>query len=137
MLNSGVKVHNGTVSHIQLLNSLPNLAAQEDEQTALKILKSSLYAYNSKCVPKGISGSQCEKFLQSIPLPQNSQLLQNCQKIIDSVRDGHHPFRRLLPRNYKDGFNEACYEFKILIFNYEIHIFIVRCLVIMISYHPD
>ena len=107
MLSSNIKVLNGSISHVQLLDSLPNFVAQQDGQIALQILKSSLHAYNSKCAPRGISGAQCEMFLQQISLPKNSELKGECQRVVSQTRDGHYAFRRLLPRRYKDGFHEV------------------------------
>lgn len=97
-------VQNGTISHVQLLDTLPNDEARRDSEVADKILKSSLYIYNSKCAPRGVRGERCEAILKDRQLPKTSVLREECERIIDNRRNGHYAFRRLLPRHYKDGF---------------------------------
>ncbi|TDG40911.1 hypothetical protein AWZ03_012669 [Drosophila navojoa] len=98
---------NGSISHTQLLDTLPNEQSTLDSEIALKILKGSLFMYNSKCLPRGISGDECWTFLATKPLPEGSALSVECNRLLNSPRTGHHAFRRLLPRHYKNGFHEA------------------------------
>ncbi|XP_013100002.1 chorion peroxidase [Stomoxys calcitrans] len=104
LCNANVTVHNNTISHVQLLDTLPNDEAKEDSEIADKILKSSLYIYNSKCATNGIPGERCEAILSGIDLPRNSELWQECENVRTTRYNGHYAFRRLLPRHYTDGF---------------------------------
>ncbi|EDW13689.2 peroxidasin homolog pxn-2 isoform X1 [Drosophila mojavensis] len=113
LLNSDITVKNGTLSHTQLLDTLPNEQSKLDSEIALKILKGSLFMYNSKCLPRGISGDECRTFLATKPLPEGSALSVECKRLLNSPRTGHHAFRRLLPRHYKDGFHEMFGEDKL------------------------
>uniref|UniRef100_A0A1I8MF21 Animal heme peroxidase n=1 Tax=Musca domestica TaxID=7370 RepID=A0A1I8MF21_MUSDO len=104
LYNANVTVQNGTISHAQLLDTLPNEEALRDSEVADKILKTSLYIYNSKCAPNGLSGERCEVILSDKDLPQSSDLRMECERVVENRRDAHYPFRRLLPRHYTDGF---------------------------------
>ncbi|KAI8119521.1 Chorion peroxidase [Lucilia cuprina] len=104
LVASNVIVKNGTISHIQLLETLPSIDAQKDSQVADELLKSSLYIYNTKCAPQSISGEHCETILSNIDLPRDSELAHKCQSIVNNRKNGDYPLRRLLPRHYKDGF---------------------------------
>lgn len=106
LLSSDITVQNGSLSHAQLLDTLPNEKSKLDSDVALKILKASLFIYNSKCAPQGIRGDECRTYLETRPLPEGSTLQGDCQRLLQSRRDGHHAFRRLLSRNYKNGFHE-------------------------------
>ncbi|XP_017017711.1 salivary peroxidase/catechol oxidase [Drosophila kikkawai] len=106
LLRSEITVQNGTISHIQLLDTLPNRASKEDSEIALKILKSSLYVYNSQCLSHGIDGDECRNYLENIPLPVGSSLREECQNLLSGNREGHHAFRRLLEPHYRNGFHE-------------------------------
>lgn len=86
------------------MDALPSLEAQSDSELADEILKSSLYVYNFKCAPQGISGEHCETILRDIELPKGSELARKCQNVVNGRNDGHYALRRLLPRRYKDGF---------------------------------
>ncbi|XP_023175149.2 chorion peroxidase [Drosophila hydei] len=113
LLSSDITVQNGSLSHAQLLDTLPNEKSQLDSDIALKILKGTLFMYNSKCLPRGISGDECRAFLETKPLPEGSPLSVECNRVLQSPRTGHHAFRRLLPRNYKNGFHEMFGEDKL------------------------
>ncbi|XP_017085181.2 chorion peroxidase isoform X2 [Drosophila eugracilis] len=107
LLRSDITVRNGSLSHVQLLDTLPNLASKEDCQIALKILKSSLTVYNSECLPNDIDGDDCRSYLEEKPLPEGSSLRTECENLIRGNREGHHAFRRLLEdSHYRDGFYE-------------------------------
>ncbi|ALC47693.1 Irc, partial [Drosophila busckii] len=99
-------IQNGSISHIQLLDTLPNEKSRLDSDVALKILKATLFVYNSKCVSHGINDDDCRAFLENKSLP-DCTLHAECDKLLHSERHGHHAFRRLLPRHYKDGFHEV------------------------------
>ncbi|XP_023036583.1 peroxidase isoform X2 [Drosophila willistoni] len=105
LVNSAITVQNGSVSHAQLLDTLPNKKSNEDSDVALKILKSSLFVYNSQCAPNAISGEECRRYLETKPLPPGS-LKGQCENLLQSRRDGHYAFRRLLDRHYKNGFHK-------------------------------
>ncbi|XP_075148042.1 immune-regulated catalase [Haematobia irritans] len=104
LCNAHITVRNNTISHVQLLDTLPNDEAQQDSEVADKILKSLLFIYNNKCTPNGISGERCEAILSGHELPRNSELRKECEDVIKTRKNGHYAFRRLLPRHYKDGF---------------------------------
>ncbi|XP_065371103.1 peroxidase [Calliphora vicina] len=104
LVASNVVVQNGTISHSQLLDTLPSVEAQKDSEVADEILKASLYIYNSKCAPQSISGEHCETILSDIDLPKDSELAHKCQSIVNGRNNGDYALRRLLPRHYKDGF---------------------------------
>ncbi|KAM8703318.1 hypothetical protein ACLKA7_008011 [Drosophila subpalustris] len=106
LLSSHITVQNGSLSHAQLLDTLPNEKSKLDSDIALKMLKASLSVYNSKCDPRGISGDECRTYLDTRPLPEGSTLQAECHRLLHSQRDGHHAFRRLMSPNYKNGFHE-------------------------------
>lgn len=106
LANSQITVKNGSVSHVQLLETLPGKKARHDSEVARKIVKASEWVYNSECIQKNIGAQSCRDFFSEKPLP-NSHLRDECLKIVQSDRDGHHALRRLLPNNYKDGIYEA------------------------------
>ncbi|XP_030370312.1 chorion peroxidase [Scaptodrosophila lebanonensis] len=106
LLSSGITVQNGSLSHIQLLDSLPSQDSKRDSEIALKILRSSLFVYNAKCVPNGIENDECRTFLEIKSVPSSSELWSECQRIVKGQRDGHRPFRRLMAPHYKNGLQE-------------------------------
>ncbi|KAH8382233.1 hypothetical protein KR009_002509, partial [Drosophila setifemur] len=106
LLSSDITVQNGSLSHTQLLDTLPNIGSKEDSEIALKILKSSLFVCNRECLPHEIEGDQCRIYLENQPLPEGSNLQAECQKLLSGNREGHHAFRRLLERHYKNGFHQ-------------------------------
>ncbi|XP_017000798.2 chorion peroxidase isoform X2 [Drosophila takahashii] len=107
LLNSDITVKNGSLSHAQLLETLPNLASKEDSFLALKILKSSLFVFNSECLPNEIDGDECRSYLEQKPLPEGSTLRTECENLLKGNREGHHAFRRLLESShYRNGFYE-------------------------------
>ncbi|BFF91654.1 chorion peroxidase [Drosophila madeirensis] len=110
LLSSEITVRNGSLSHVQLLDTLPNRASNEDSEIALKILKSSLFVYNTQCLPHDIGGEECRAYLENKPLPEGSGLRSECLKLLKSKREGHHAFRRLLDAHYKNGFYETFTE---------------------------
>ncbi|XP_018794388.1 PREDICTED: peroxidase isoform X1 [Bactrocera latifrons] len=103
LVKSGVIVEKGGISHTYLLDALPNEEAKMDNDVASKLLAASLYIFNSKCLPYGINGKDCETFLSNKSLPKGSELLQKCLRIVEKRRNGHNTFRRLLDRHYRDG----------------------------------
>ncbi|XP_014096726.2 salivary peroxidase/catechol oxidase isoform X1 [Bactrocera oleae] len=103
LVKSGVIVEDGGISHHNLLDALPNEEAKMDNDVARKLLATSLYVFNNKCLPHGIDGQSCETFLSNKTLPKGSDLLQECLRIIENRRNGHNAFRRLLDRHYQDG----------------------------------
>uniref|UniRef100_W8BSG2 Chorion peroxidase n=1 Tax=Ceratitis capitata TaxID=7213 RepID=W8BSG2_CERCA len=103
LINSHVSVENGSISHNQILDALPNEAAKMDNNIARKLLAASNYILHSKCLPHFIQGEECQQFLTSKAIPENSLLLQECLEIIENRRNGHNSFRRLLNRRYNDG----------------------------------
>lgn len=107
LITANIVVRNGSISHIQLLDTLPNSDVLHNIEVGDEILKSSLYIYNSVCAPKHIAGEKCEAILKDIPIPESSQLGQKCQNVSDELRSEQYPLRRLLPRHYKDGFYEV------------------------------
>ncbi|XP_017466595.1 PREDICTED: uncharacterized protein LOC108359294 isoform X2 [Rhagoletis zephyria] len=112
LVKAHIFVQNGSISHMQLLDALPNEEARKDNDIARKLLAASLYILNSKCLSHGIEGEECEKFLAMKTLPANCELINDCFKIIESRRNGHNSFRRLLPRFYQDGIYEVLNSFK-------------------------
>ncbi|XP_017103338.2 salivary peroxidase/catechol oxidase [Drosophila bipectinata] len=105
LLNSDITVKNGSLSHTQLLDTLPNTESKKDSEIAVKILKSSLFVYNSQCLPHDINEEQCRIYLEQKPLPERTSLRSDCQKLLNGNREGHHAYRRLLEPYYKDGFH--------------------------------
>ncbi|XP_017143230.1 chorion peroxidase isoform X1 [Drosophila miranda] len=110
LLRSDITVRNGSLSHVQLLDTLPNNASKEDSEIALKILKASLFVYNTQCLPHEIEGDECRTYLENKPLPEGSVLRSECLKLLKSKRYGHHSYRRLLVHHYKNGFYEIFTE---------------------------
>lgn len=103
----GISVQNGTISHKQLIDTHPDEKAQQTNKLARKILKASLYLYNSECITKGVSKESCSQFLSAQSIPEGVKgLLDECHDYFYIRRDGNNVFRRLLPNNYKDGFYE-------------------------------
>ncbi|XP_043653363.1 chorion peroxidase isoform X2 [Drosophila teissieri] len=107
LLGSDITVKNGSLSHAQLLDTLPSLASKKDNKLALKILKSSLLVFNSECLPNEIDGDECRSYLEQKPLPEGSSLRTECENSLKGNREGHHAFRRLLgSSHYRNGFYE-------------------------------
>lgn len=101
-------MENGSISHTQLLDTLPSGSAQRKSSISEKILKASLNAYHSKCAPLNISGDKCAVMLSKKELPRNTDLTKQCKEILHSPPiNYHHSFRRLLPRHYQDGFHQV------------------------------
>ncbi|KAH8306325.1 hypothetical protein KR018_007826, partial [Drosophila ironensis] len=106
LLNSHITVQNGSLSHTQLLDTLPNSGSKEDSDIAVKILKSSLFVYNIQCLPHQIDGDECRDYLETKPLPEGTSLRSDCENLLSGNREGHHAFRRLLKPHYKNGFHQ-------------------------------
>ncbi|KAL9892528.1 immune-regulated catalase isoform 1-T2 [Glossina fuscipes fuscipes] len=107
LLKRRVIVENGSISHTQLLDTLPSGGAQRKSSISEKILKASLNAYHSKCAPLNISGDKCAVMLSKKKLPRNNDLTKQCEEMLhNQPMDYLHSFRRLLPRHYKDGFHQ-------------------------------
>ncbi|EDW96962.1 chorion peroxidase [Drosophila yakuba] len=107
LLGSDITVKNGSLSHRQLLDTLPSLASKNDNKLALKILKSGLLVFNSECLPNEIDGDECRSYLEQKPLPEGSSLRTECENSLKGNREGHHAFRRLLgSSHYRNGFYE-------------------------------
>uniref|UniRef100_A0A1A9W582 Uncharacterized protein n=1 Tax=Glossina brevipalpis TaxID=37001 RepID=A0A1A9W582_9MUSC len=106
LLKRRIIVENGSISHAQLLDTLPSDSAQRRSSISEKILKASLCAYNSKCAPLNINGDKCELMLSKKELPKNTDLARQCNEILHNHYKDYHSFRRLLPRHYKDGFHQ-------------------------------
>lgn len=105
LLGSDITVKNGSLSHAQLLDTLPSLASKKDNKLALKILKSSLLVFNSECLPNNIDGDKCRSYLEQKPLPEGSSLRTECENSLKGNREGHYAFRRLLgSSHYRNGF---------------------------------
>lgn len=103
-MNAKVTVRNGSLSHVQLLDTMPNDCSQQNSKVAEMILKAGLYIHNARCAPIGISGQDCEMMLSLQELPASSALGKACRSISDKHCQGQNAFKRLLPRHYKDGF---------------------------------
>ncbi|XP_055849338.1 peroxidase [Episyrphus balteatus] len=101
----GINVQNGSISHKQLIETHPDEKAQQTNSLARKILKSSLYIYNTECIQKGVSRESCAQFLSTKSIPEGTKgLMDECLDFFSTHKDGNNVFRRLLPSNYKDGF---------------------------------
>lgn len=108
LLGSDITVKNGSLSHAQLLDTLPSLASKKDNKLALKILKSSLLVFNSECLPNNIDGNKCRSYLEQKPLPEGSSLRTECENSLKGNREGHYAFRRLLgSSHYRNGFYQV------------------------------
>lgn len=114
-MDAKVTVKNGSLSHVQLLDTMPNACSQHDGKVAKMILKAGLYVHNSRCAPLGISGQHCQLMLSLQDLPAYTTLGKACRSISGKLCQGQNAFQRLLPRHYKDGFYKV--KFIILLRN--------------------
>lgn len=92
----------GTISHAQLIESLPDEDAKANDLIAQDILKASSYLLNSYCKTAGISSKECVKFISKYALP-DSKLSRKCQE----AGFKHLAFRRFLPASYQDGLQKV------------------------------
>lgn len=102
IISYNIKVANGSISHAQLLESLPNEEAEKHDCVARKILKASQFL-SAQC--RILNIGSCASCLSAIQLPR-SELREQCLGVIQNCADCSHTFRRLLPANYRDGFYE-------------------------------
>lgn len=99
---------NGTISHAQLIDSLPDQDAKNIDNIAQDILKSSSYLLHSYCRSSDISNKDCVKFMTQYQLPE-TMLRDRCVKEVEKTK--YHSYRRLLPANYKDGIQKVSTTF--------------------------
>lgn len=108
LIEAQITVKNGSLSHVQLLDTMPNVCSQHDSKVAEMILKAGLYVYNARCAPIGISGQHCQMMLSDQELPANTPLGRACRDSLERNCQGqnnnNNTFQRLLPRHYQDGF---------------------------------
>lgn len=95
-------IKNGTISHAQLIESLPDDEAKANDLIAQDILKASSYLLNSYCKTADIASKECIKFISKYSLP-GSRLSKKCH----SVGVKHLAYRRLLPASYQDGLQKV------------------------------
>lgn len=96
------KIRNGSISHAQLIELLPDENAQANDLIAQDILKATSYLLNSHCKTTDISSKECVKFLSKYSLPE-SRLTKKC--LAPDFR--HRAYRRLLPPSYQDGLQKV------------------------------
>lgn len=97
------KIQNGSISHAQLIESLPDEDAKSIDFVAQEILKASSYLLNMYCKSSGVSNKDCVKFMSKYSLPETSRLANRCLAM------SHHSqaYRRLLPASYRDGLDKV------------------------------
>lgn len=103
-MDAKVTVKNGSLSHVQLLDTMPNVCSQRNSKVAEMIMKADLHVYNARCAPTGISGQHCQAMLSRQELPPQTTLGKACRSIAEKHCPNQNGFRRLLPRHYQDGF---------------------------------
>lgn len=97
------KVKNGSISHAQLIDSLPADDAKATDLIAQDILKASSYLLNTFCRNTDIFNDDCVKFMSKYSLPESTQLSARCLAMKSSFK----AYRRLLPASYKDGLQKV------------------------------
>lgn len=105
---------NGSISHAQLIESLPDDDAKATDQIAEDILKASSYLLNMYCKNSGISDKDCVKFMSQYSLPESTKLASKC--LASSFKD--KAYRRLLPATYKDSLYKVQKLNAVIIFYY-------------------
>lgn len=96
------KIRNGSISHAQLIESLPDEDAKANDLIAQDILKATSYLLNTHCKTTDITSKDCVKFLSKYSLPE-SRLSKKC--LAPGFR--HRAYRRLLPPSYQDGLQKV------------------------------
>lgn len=97
------KIKNGSISHAQLIESLPDDDAKAIGIVAEDILKASSYLLNMYCKTSGVSNKDCVKFMSKYSLPEASRLSTRCVAMSSYSR----AYRRLLPASYRDGLEKV------------------------------
>ncbi|CRL05203.1 CLUMA_CG017992, isoform A [Clunio marinus] len=100
-ISTKAKIRNGTISHSQFIESLPNNDTKKIDSVAQDILKASSYLLNLYCKTAGISNKDCVKFMSKYTLPETKLGLKCFQ-----MRKNHHAYGRLLPASYQDGLHK-------------------------------
>lgn len=97
------KVKNGTISHAQLIESLPDEESKTIDSIAQDIAKASSYLLNMYCKNTDISTKDCVKFMSKYSLPEFSRLGKKCL----ATNSEYLGYRRILPATYKDGIQKV------------------------------
>jgi peroxidase len=98
------KIQNGSISHAQLIDSLPDEDAKAVDIIAQDILKASSYLLNMYCKSTDVSNKDCVKFMSKYTLPDTTRLGIRCN---ESANRTSKAYRRFLPANYKDGLQKV------------------------------
>jgi peroxidase len=96
-------VKNGTISHAQLIESLPDDDAKAIDSIAQNIAKASSYLLNMYCKNTEISNKDCVKFMSKYLLPESSRLGKKCL----AINSTYLAYRRMLPATYRDGIQKV------------------------------
>lgn len=98
------KIINGTISHANLIETLPDDDAKSIDNLSQIILKASSYLLNTLCKPHSIGNKDCVKFMSKYSLPALNNLTAECNKKVANVK--YLGYRRLLPASYRDGLQQ-------------------------------
>lgn len=99
------KIKNGTISHAQLIENLPDEEAKIIDSIAQDIAKASSYLLNKYCKNTDISNKDCVKFMSKYSVPEASRLGLKCLE----ANSKYLAYRRILPATYKDGIQKVLY----------------------------
>lgn len=97
-ISTKARVEKGTISHAQLIESLPDDQAKEIDYVARDLAKASSYLLNMYCKNSNISNKDCVKFMSKYSPPETSRLAKKCQE----TKSKYSSYRRILPASYKD-----------------------------------
>lgn len=97
------KVKTGSISHAQLIDSLPAENAKATDLVAQDILKASSYLLHTHCRNTDIFNDDCVKFMSKYSLPESTKLSARCLE----KKSRFKAYRRLLPASYKDGLQKV------------------------------
>jgi peroxidase len=103
-ISKKLKIINGSISHAQYIESMPDDGAKEIDSIAQNILKASSYLLNMHCKTKGISNKECVKFMSRYALPA-SEFTAKCSAMDENAK--YYGYRRLLPASYQDGLQQV------------------------------
>lgn len=83
---------------------MPTTQAKNYDKIAQTILKSSLNLLHSECRIQNIADDECAKYISELNLP-NGPTRDACLNVVKNVENSYclHPYRRLIPADYKDG----------------------------------
>lgn len=97
------KIKNGSISHAQLIEALPDNDSKTENAIAEDISKASSYILNMYCKNTNIANKDCVRFMSKYTIPETTSLSARCE-VAKTMYKG---YRRMLPPNYLDGLQKV------------------------------